>query len=290
MFGVSWSKPKIHIWGGLGSQLFGVALFFDLKKRFDNNVFSLVLHSSGVTQRYSELGLFHETIPMQFVDDYREFTIDRAKSKKSSLSSSAQKSFSRLLVFSRLIQTSNTNLEFKRVKFWTLMFRGHYSYRFISQETTQKILNSLSACGFEMLLRSDSRNRVLSIHYRLGDLLSLTSKGPIEADMLAKEVLRLCSERKFDVVYLYSDDLDEAMRRLFPLLNNSRIIAKKEDLWATLKTLINSDYFIGTNSKISIWVTIFRHYAGAGNQISLPNMLYSQISKNLGEENESHYY
>ena len=50
---------RIHSWGGLGSQLFAIALAEELKVIFPKRSFKIVLHTGGVTRRLPEIvGLF----------------------------------------------------------------------------------------------------------------------------------------------------------------------------------------------------------------------------------------
>ena len=72
---------RVHCWGGLGSQLFALAHAYELRRKFPNRKILLLLHTSGETERYSELGFLGNS----------EFKIQQVKDfKKSSFSQSAQ--------------------------------------------------------------------------------------------------------------------------------------------------------------------------------------------------------
>ncbi len=46
---------RVHCWGGLGSQLFALAHAYELHKKFPNRKILLLMHTSGVSERFSEL-------------------------------------------------------------------------------------------------------------------------------------------------------------------------------------------------------------------------------------------
>ena len=49
---------RVHCWGGLGSQLFALAHAYELRKKFPKRKIMLFLHTSGVSERFSELDFF----------------------------------------------------------------------------------------------------------------------------------------------------------------------------------------------------------------------------------------
>jgi hypothetical protein len=50
---------RVHCWGGLGSQLYALSTVHDLKLKYPKRRIKLVLHTSGVTKRLSELDFIH---------------------------------------------------------------------------------------------------------------------------------------------------------------------------------------------------------------------------------------
>jgi hypothetical protein len=110
----------------------------------------------------------------------------------------------------------------------------------------------------------------------LGDLLELEDKTYIEPDRLAQQIKKLVSLIDFDVVTLYSDDIKSAKSMLDKFLN-LRIEYRNQEIWETLLELCSNRYFIGTNSKISIWATIFRITLGTECQNFLPYSMRDNI-------------
>ena len=75
------------MWGGLGSQLFGVSLVHSLKKRFPNRSIITVLHSSGVTRRDPEIIKLFPELDFVISDDFIGRAFHDSGSKKFSLKS-----------------------------------------------------------------------------------------------------------------------------------------------------------------------------------------------------------
>ena len=61
---------RIHCWGGLGSQLYAWALFERLSIRFPKRKLRLVLHTSGVTRRASDLNDLFSVDELITLDDF----------------------------------------------------------------------------------------------------------------------------------------------------------------------------------------------------------------------------
>lgn len=55
------------------------------------------------------------------------------------------------------------------------------------------------------------------IHYRLGDLLTLNTKKPVKPERLANSIAnQINKSTSKDILYLYSDSLDQARKLLEP--------------------------------------------------------------------------
>ena len=66
------NQNTVHVWGGFGSQLFGVSLALELCENSSNKDISLIFHNSGITRRNLELDL--KVAPFKIVsrDDFSE--------------------------------------------------------------------------------------------------------------------------------------------------------------------------------------------------------------------------
>jgi hypothetical protein len=138
-----------------------------------------------------------------------------------------------------------------RLKFWTLEIRSSYTRQSISLETLRKICVLL---GLNPNLTNQISDQGI-VHQRLGDLLDLRSKHFLPAERI-EAIL----------------DLDENSNKQFVILTESPAEAsslfKSEILsrlsfchLSTLETISKSlqvSTFIGSNSKISLWIALFR--------------------------------
>lgn len=245
---------RVHIWGGLGSQLHGVALALDLQNRFPKRNVVLHLHTGGVSRRDSELeGLFPELRKI-VVDDFNapQKTSSHGRTKARIISFAQLVKYS--LLQSGFLATSNNADEYLRVKPWVYEIRGHYSYRPISRKSADIILKRITD-----LANYDERNtRTLAIHLRLGDLLNLESKTFVDIEKLGRELIRILQSHRFETARVYSDSPELALSYLEPYLDGVKIQVSERSALDLLSDSLHFDYFVGTNSKISFWAVFFR--------------------------------
>jgi hypothetical protein len=134
---------KIHCWGGLGSQLFALAIAHDLRSQHPNRRISLVLHTSGVTLRKSELdAVADSSYFISQVNDFQPISVNKHGSKRFSVIS-LKFLIKNFLIATKFICTGNTDLDFKKIRPWTISLRGHYFNRKISPSFFDYLLLSL---------------------------------------------------------------------------------------------------------------------------------------------------
>ena len=61
---------RIHSWGGLGSQLFAAHIVLRLKQQYPGRRVRVIVHTSGVTKRYTELNFTRLGIKIIEIDDF----------------------------------------------------------------------------------------------------------------------------------------------------------------------------------------------------------------------------
>jgi hypothetical protein len=133
---------------------------------------------------------------------------------------------------------------------------------------------------------SDSQN--IFVHYRLGDLLALQNKSPISSDRVLG-ALRDLHSRIGSRICLFSDSPDKA-NDLLAAGNFQVDVARDINAIDTLWILIDSHYFIGTNSKISIWAVILNSKSSSRVESYLPYELQHHIIANIGSLQNLKYY
>lgn len=239
---------RIHVWGGLGSQLHAVALAYSLQKRYPHRKITLVLHTSGVTKRNPEIyELFPEWRYLE-IDDFNTRDLIQAKPRLFVIRHFFGQIVKAICLISGIIADENDG-GMRRVRSWTIAVRGHYFHREIETDFLQLLSERLSS----IYKITQKENAV--IHYRLGDLLDLQSKQPIDVSRISKVTKATAVDRDFLV---FSDSHIQAVR----LLENSLpSVSFKTESLSTPETIFiasESEIFIGTSSKVSYWISLLR--------------------------------
>lgn len=275
---------EVHCWGGLGSQLFALALIYDLELRFPRRSFALILHSSGVTRRTQEISDFPFLPKIRLKDDFQT----QGKLAKNLSARGILRRFVRVILL-RLgfVADANESTGYLAIKPWVRQIRGHYSRREISPD-------------FIRLLDSHLESQVgpgsvppcaVSVHYRLGDLLHLTEKNPIVPVRLAAEISRV--QASFPgITSLHSDSLKEAGVLLAPYGIKFTTCGSTSSSVEVLSCAKSADYFIGTSSKISYWVVLLRFFKRGAEGISMPETDKVNLEPLVGHSyfSEINYY
>lgn len=250
-------KIRVHSWGGFGSQLNTIALVHDLSNRFPKRKIEILMRTGGVhgaTFELEDLGL-------------NDLNITNLQIRKSNVISENIELDSKLrklktllkygLYKSGLYSSCNSREDFNSLKPWILTIRG--SYNFYPSDSFLDYLSKKLKSDY-----NDSYSKYNLIHYRLGDLITLQTKKPIEEEVIieqAKQVFLSNLNPKFCVI---SSD-PEIAKNKFAAFNLPYKIdflyVKPSDV---LKFGLRGTSFIGTNSKMSIWVVMLRLHSKAG--------------------------
>jgi hypothetical protein len=244
---------RVHAWGGLGSQLFAVALVKDLELEFPKKSFTIVLHTGGVTQRKPEICSLFSELDYEFIDDYAPI-FHSQEGKSFQTATMFRVLVRRFLSFSRFIVDANDDKSSSHIRRWTISTRGHYSYRSIGSTFLEMLSHRVG-------IYLDEEPRVLkqncAVHYRLGDLLSLSDKSPIDPNLVLREIRTIHTQSDFVRVDLYSDSPDHAMNALSQGLTIP-ILLRNANSFEVIAEATHAKYFIGTSSKISFWIASIR--------------------------------
>jgi len=230
----------------------------------------LVLHTGGITARSSEIDFLSSKINLLKVDDYRA----SLNSKK--LHNSGSKSifsFIKICIkflanYFRFVITDDRKV-FK-VRLWTNSIRCTYTSNVLRQ---QDIVHMAGILGIDS--KSLEQN-FLGVHYRMGDLPTLKPSALVSLNSISIVVNELIkADAVFDKVKIYSDSI----------VDNSNLQLPKEidfewksvDTLQTIRELSRVRYFIGTSSKVSLWVAIFRWAIDSPGDVYLPTSIISQF-------------
>jgi hypothetical protein len=267
---------RIHVWGGFGSQLFGYIVAERLKQKFPRRGLKYLFHTSGVTRRELELpALLLKGTKVVRIDDFE----DRTSLSKGEVTS--VRPGYRLNIISKLVRFGflarlNSQSEFNRLRNFVFEVRGHYSnIEFTSEELVslhKRIQTSEKAPG---------TSTVATLHYRLGDLLTLQEKGPISTTRIASVINSL---NEIFELQVFSDSPEEALDRLRQFTNpNKPIQAVRANSLEVISRCCQSKVFIGTNSKLSIWIALFKATSVEESKIYMPEESIPQLKINLPE-------
>jgi len=257
-------KLRVHSWGGLGSQLYALSLIFDLKNKFPNRRIILVHHTSGISRRVFELeSILDPSVKLITIDDYK---LLEHKGIKSSYKRKIKLFFTNKIKVSleriRLIINYDQNKTLNRIKPWTIMIRGHYSGTLINKDFYSYCINKFKNS------KTNTNPNSLVIHYRLGDLIHLAGKSIIAPKDLIEKIRIVLKEEDVGKILIYSDSIEEAQRTLLPInMMIKEVEFSSEPTIDVVRNSINAKYFIGTNSKVSIWIIKFRDHLGIPSEV-----------------------
>jgi hypothetical protein len=268
---------RIHCWGGLGSQLFAVAMAYRCQELFPSRQIRVVLHTGGVTYREPEILELFPEIRYSQVNDYLPPAVNN-KFEKVTAHQQVFPKFQlgfllKLLKKFRLVVSAD-NLElYEKVRFWTISLRGHYSYVPVREDFLIVLNSRLTQ---EENLESDPNRTICGIHYRLGDLVGLDSKQPTSLAALVQEHKRVCSSMNFNTTKVFTDS-PELVNSFSHSFENMRMEVPVATTVATMSELLDTHYFIGTSSKVSFWVAALRSKVGKRSS-SIPSINQSQMA------------
>ena len=283
---------RVHCWGGLGSQLYAWALLEDLMRDFPHRKVNLILHNSGVTKRESDVNFLALELSLSVIDDFKGNAKESSplQKKRQRLNPNIRTIVKSILQSMGFLASANSDSEYRNIRSWTTDVRGHYSYRKISRETLALMEMRAKRCGQKWLsddfVQSDDP-QVFRVHIRLGDLLTLESKGPLSFEKIYSAIdqynLPASASR---IIYVASDSPELAVENFSKQYPLDTVISVVEDPWETISVLMSSGAFIGTNSKISVWVAILKFSQNKTSRVSLPNGAMNHFKENFIQYSE----
>jgi len=274
---------RIHMWGGLGSQLFAMALAFDLVKKFPKRRIVFIAHTSGVTKRHSELHKIFPEFQYSEIDDFLGRGVHDSQNKKSYRRSNLLGFMKVCALKTGVLAEENDDVS-GLTRRWTLTIRGHYLYRPISDEFLE-ILGQRLLRFSRLNLKNYEESAI--IHYRLGDLLELDNKKSINASRIAS-VISLLKE-KHDFIVL-SDSTKIALSLINSETENLNICAEEMNVLDTIFAASWAKAFIGTSSKISYWIILLRLLHTKKDQNFMPQEDSQIVSKLVSTKSKVEYY
>ena len=251
---------RIHCWGGFGSQLFAILQYWNLQRRFPGRKLVLIIHTSGITRRDIEVQPLLQNIPFKVADDFdgQKGPATNQLNSPNKIEAIKAKLYILIKAFIKtvgLLSDLENTKAYNSIKPWLLSVRGHYTrFPFSSADVLKlyEVITSVDGEGFG----EKSLAGVLTIQYRLGDLLNLPEKGFVDPKLLLSITDSIAKKSHTSKTILLTDSPAEA-KYLLDTSNRNWEVANLSPI-ATIKICVDSSEFIGTNSKISFWITVFR--------------------------------
>lgn len=284
----------IHSWGGLGSQLYAVALASEVETRFPNRCICIYVHSSGVTYRTNELSELNSGISLVNINDFKRHSLQAAAERRKFLprwAISRRQLAGKLLSFFGIVGFVEETVDISHLKPWVKDIRGHYSTLSFRKASLERVSLLLRTQGSNVITNLEEQGFHV-IHYRLGDLLTHANKPHIELDRIRNSIQASAIHMDRLPILLFSDSPKEAFDRISTFIDPKKLVVMESKASEALTYISKSKVFIGTNSKISVWGSILKCLEQNGVEIYLPLEIkhHLQCLMDLTETKEIDYY
>lgn len=265
-------RLRIHTWGGFGSQLFSAYLILRLREILPGRRLVVVNHSSGVTRRLMELDFGLLNVESIQIDDFStRISHSNSSSNQLRINSFIYQIAARTLRFViehlKFLNSANDEASLSSIRPWTLSLRGHYTRLLMKRNSVDALYRLI----FDRVDIGNTKQASCVIHYRLGDLISLGSKSPIQPSRIENTL------EEYGLIYkvpLVLTDSNES--QYFQFVSNTQYLNKIQplnlDAFHTLRMCVHSNEFLGTTAKISLWAAIFRQFV-----LGKPSLLPSEL-------------
>jgi hypothetical protein len=100
----------------------------------------------------------------------------------------------------------------------------------------------------------------------MGDLLNLEEKSIVPVNRITEVVLKVLKQYDNVELHIFSDSPKEATELLMSAGLEVKITVHDLPAIEVIRLCYKSDFFIGTNSKISLWIVNLRRYSGIINE------------------------
>jgi hypothetical protein len=273
-------KIRVHCWGGLGSQVYCLALALDLMERFPFRKVHILFHTGGLTHRKLELIKLPEHISYSIIEDFSKSF--KSINKNSTSSFNLKKTLKKLVSNLGLIAAVDTTLEFRKLKPWVVSIRGHYSHRLICDSTVEQMDCFLKLAYWHNYVKIYNKS-LLALQYRWGDLVAKKKSSIVQVDKILGVINDLKKMEKLYRVDVFSDSNQNELENLLSILKPLNIQYVESTPLNTIYQIRDYNCFIGTNSKISIWAIIFRLKDDITSSNYCPENLLPLLNYNVGD-------
>ena len=252
-----------------------------LRRQHPKREYQLVFHSSGVTARDPETHLLDRNLPIVFIDDFLVVGTTTKLSFRNAARFKLSRILKKILIRLKFIDALESPGDNPRTKFRTVQFRGHYTHLALEPNLLNELISLSDASGAPLFdFSKPIIKSQIGIHFRLGDLLNLKAKSYLAPARISSLIQSELSEANNKVV-VYTDSIEDFWDRIRESLIVEDVSAFTKDPIATIQELVWSKVFIGTTSKISIWICIFRCHLNVQGISYMPIEMRESLNKQL---------
>lgn len=272
MFKIKTPTLRIHCWGGLGSQLQALSFYLMVQSKFPNRNLQLILHTGGITERRSEIDFVSDRINLVSIHDFKN-KVEKTNVNflfRFNLRSIFKNLARNIFDYSSFVITNENRV--MAIMPWTTQVRCSYS----NIELSSDLIKNLGEIVQFPTKKID--NNFIGVHFRIGDLVALKPESLVDTSTINKLINNLDQKEKIlNKVIVYSDS--ELNLDSFNSLIGFTIQLRNIDTINTIFDLTGPRVFIGTNSKVSLWVAIFRYGYKIPGIILLPTSIFEIFNK-----------
>lgn len=249
-------KIRIHCWGGFGSQLNAVSLAYELKNKFPNRRIQILIRTGGIHNISFELKSI--SLVDFNIKEYRIYNkIEASDANFKYLSKYLLPIVKKYFLKIGISALCNSREELNSLKPWILFVRGSYNF-YPSKDFLDFLYHKIKK------VNNSLENNTNYVHYRLGDLLHLSSKGPIVEDRIFQQIKNVYKSGLGTNYVVLSSDPEIAREKFLRFHSQAKIEFLGVDPLQVLIFGVSGRVFIGTNSKISVWVVNLRRNLNMG--------------------------
>jgi len=269
---------RVHVWGGFGSQLFALIIADRLLTRTRLRRISIVFHSSGVTERKLEIPrVWLDNFRIVQVADYQKQSSRNIDTNRKTMFFALREKLKDFLSWSGLAATSNSEEEFLKLRPWVLSIRGHYTRIHLKESEIRELM-----LKFELSMDMPTMNAI-AIHYRLGDLMTLENKGIISPYRIVN-TWKNCMKTELPL-QIFSDGIRQDFERVWKEAEGPQGVEFNNlSPIQTIQSCFKVEEFLGTNTKLSLWIAIFRSELSS-KQTFIPTEIQHQLDTLLKLQN-----
>lgn len=270
---------RLHVWGGLGAQLTGlfVKKYLEREQRqIDLRIF--LHHDPNFEFSYTKDGndLRHSQRDIVVLQDYLVPKHLRSLN------------YSKKVLFL-------THLHKSAIRIRWLMFHLDHMHSLSQWRPSRFFKNLVIAeiildCSVEDLKYFSSYlnldfgiTPIFVFHWRLGDLHTKSTKSSGNQQAIMDFVLSFLGDASFESKYVFTESPDLAKRlvdghvRDATSFENAKFFGLDAEAWDILTFGCRARIFVGTYSKLSLWVAAIRSANGHGNRTYLPSGLTGEF-------------